>query len=100
MKEDETAAAFKCITPLPAPAARSIAKFNMSLCTLGHAEEFRHDGIAVNRRGRPLRRRMMRLLPCDCPPLPLQHLAPHRHRHGCGRQSAGRRRVPAAVAAA
>lgn len=28
--------------------AYSIAKFGMSLCTLGHAEEFRADGIAVN----------------------------------------------------
>jgi len=28
--------------------AYSIAKYGMSLCTLGHAEEFRRDGIAVN----------------------------------------------------
>src|SRR6266403_1091011 len=28
--------------------AYSIAKFGMSLCTLGHAEEFRRYGIAVN----------------------------------------------------
>ncbi|MBO9663188.1 NAD(P)-dependent oxidoreductase [Dokdonella sp.] len=28
--------------------AYTIAKFGMSLCTLGHAEEFRRDGIAVN----------------------------------------------------
>lgn len=78
--------------------ARSIAKFNMSLCTLGHAEEFRPDGIAVNRQGRLLR--LLQLLPCDSPPLPTQHLAPHRHRDSGGRQPAGRRRVCAAVAPA
>jgi citronellol/citronellal dehydrogenase len=28
--------------------AYSLAKFGMSLCVLGHAEEFREEGIAVN----------------------------------------------------